>query len=447
MTTVNDKGFIEALKGVVGDVVVGDDAAARHVDGVSPGVVVYPADLQRLSQVVELSHRWGKAVAPWGGGTQIALGNSPERLDVVVDLSRFNRVLQHNPADLTATVQAGITLDQFQHTLGMHRQFLALDPPLPHRATVGGTLATGVNGPTRRQYGNPTDLVIGMKVVQADGRVTKSGGQVVKNVSGYEMAKLHIGGLGTLGIIAEVSFRLTPLPAEEATVVAAYDSAGQCLKAALSIFHGDVVPLALTAFDGTANEGMHAVHLQGSWYLAVRLGGRPLTLQRQIRECRDTCQQNGSSQVEVLREADGEGVWRNLADFGWDERTTPVIGARATLLPTCVLELVETFGRSTSPGDLQPAVVSHPAHGTVLVQWSPDRQGLSIDDLTRSLRKVVEAVHRLGGKIVIERCPPDVKSRFDIWDEVGETLAIMRRLKEQYDPKRVLNPGRFVGGI
>ena len=438
---------IEALADTGAKVATGDNAASHQVDGLSPEVVTYPTDLSQLSGVVKTAHERDLAVAPWGGGTQTTLGNTIERLDVVVDLSHLDRVVEHNPGDLTATLQAGTTVGRLQEVLGEHRQFLALDPPLPHRATVGGTLATAVSGPLKWQYGSPRDLVIGMKVVQADGRVTKSGGQVVKNVSGYDMARLHIGGLGTLGIIAEVSFKLTPLPAEQATVLAAYDSHRHSVDAALGIFRGDVVPLALTTFDSRANDRMQAIDARDGHLLAVRLGGRPLSLQRQIRECRSTCELHGTSRFEVLPEKTAATMWRRLADFAWDEGTAPTIGTRATLMPSRVPELVEELERSEGRGDLSPAIVCHPAQGTVLIGWYETGGGLTAEAATDALRYVRKSVQILEGKMVIERCPLDVKPQFDIWDDVGAPLSIMRRLKQQYDHKGILNPGRFAGGI
>ena len=436
-----------ALSGIGAEVATGEDATAHRVDGRAPKAAVFPSDLRELGRVLEMASEGGLAVAPWGGGTRTVLGNGLERLDLVVDLSRLDGILEHNPADLTATVQAGITLDDLQGALAEHGQFVALDPPLPSRATVGGSLAVGVSGPLKWQYGSPRDVVIGMKVAQADGRVTKSGGQVVKNVSGYDMSRLHIGGLGTLGVIAEVSFKLTPLPASQSSLVAAYDATQRCVEAGLSVFHSDVLPLALSTFDSTAEGRMSSIDIDGSRFLAVRLGGRPRTLERQIRECRSIFADHGPSQVELLSEAEARSIWRGVADFGWDEATTPMLGARASVPPSKVPKLIRALERPDNAEGLLPAVVSHPAHGSVLVCWYATDVQPSTDALSSVLRRAREAAHEAGGHLTIEQCPPEVKSGLDVWDDVGEPLAIMRRLKEHYDPKRTLNPGRFVGGI
>jgi len=414
--------------------------ATHRIDGVAPASVVRPADVEELGCLMANAHRDKAAVAPWGGGTRTALGNPPKRLDRVVDLSLLDGVVEHSPGDLTATVQAGIPVSRLQDTLREHGQFLAVDPPLPHRATIGGVLAVGASGPLKWQYGSPRDLVMGMKVVAADGTATKSGGKVVKNVSGYDMARLHIGGLGTLGIIAEVSFKLTPLPLSQATVMARYDTGGRCLEAALDVFRGDVVPLAITTFDPRAAALMG---VEGDGHtLALRLGGRLLTLERQVAECSAHCREGGASRVDVLGEADAEALWRNLADFGWSGDAADATLARALLLPSRVPELAEWLSRSENAA--APLAVSNPAHGVVLVNWTQTEEHSA---LAAALRETRDKVHDLGGRLVIERCPLAMKADLDVWDESGEAAAIMRRMKDLYDPRGILNPGRFVGDI
>ena len=423
------------------------DTVAFAIDDRFPEVVVSPGGIDELSQVMASAWQANAGLAPWGGGTLIGIGGIIERLDVVIGLSRLNRVVEHNPADLTVTVEAGVTITSLQNTLIEEGQLLALDAPLPDRATIGGTLATGVGGPLKLQFGSPRDLVIGMKVVQADGRVTKSGGQVVKNVSGYDMTRLHIGGLGTLGIIAEVSLKLTPLPRVDAALVAAFETSDMCLNAALGVFHSNVVPLALTCFDGEANQRADILGLDGGHFLAVRLGGRPLTVDRQVRDCESICREHGSTAVDTLDASNSVSVWRKLADFGWEDSTRPSVAGRASLVPTKVPEVTDRVHALGEERPLRPAVISHPGHGTALIYWFADTDEVDDETTADTLRQTLRVVHEAGGRMVIERCPTELKPRFDIWDDVGESLDIMRRMKEQYDPQRMLNPGRYVGGI
>ena len=197
---------LDRIAELLGAAYVRDGIDSDAVDGIIPQVVASPRSADALSQLLAFANIEGLAVAPRGGGTQMAMGNRVRRLDVVADMTEMDAVVEHNSADLTLVVQAGITLSALRNALVEDRQILPMDAPLPNKATIGGTLAAGVSGPLKWQYGSARDLVIGMKAVQADGRHVKSGGNVVKNVSGYDMARLHVGGLGTLGVITEVSF-------------------------------------------------------------------------------------------------------------------------------------------------------------------------------------------------------------------------------------------------
>ena len=345
-----------------------DRPADYAIDGLTPSFVAEPSDIAGLAQILGLAASSGKAVAPRGGGTQTALGNRPERLDLVVDTSSLDRIT-HYPGDLTATVQAGVTMSALRARLAERGQFLAIDAPLPDRATVGGTLATGIGGPVRWQYGSPRDTVIGMTIAQPDGRITRTGGRVVKNVSGYDMARLHVGGLGTLGVIAEASFKLTPLPAGRATVLAAFDSAQRSFEAALAVFSGNVVPLALTVFDRSAAERMGTALPGSDSYVAIMLGGRPLTLDRLVRESRSECGRHAPRTVEVLDEAVSDGLWRKLGDFGYDDATASLAGVRAHVQPSRAPALAEALARLSDELVGPPSLVANPACGMVLARW------------------------------------------------------------------------------
>ncbi|MCH8062561.1 MAG: FAD-binding oxidoreductase [Chloroflexi bacterium] len=444
MTSANSSSALQAVRIIVGAGAIADDPSAYSIDGKTPGFVASPGSVEQLGEVMSAISESGLSAAPWGGGTQVDLGNRISRLDAVVLMSSINRVVQHNAADLTVTVEAGITLARLSEVLAEEGQFLALDSPVGHRATIGGTLAAGASGPLRWQYGSVRDLVIGMKVVQANGTITKSGGQVVKNVSGYDMARLHVGGLGTLGIIAEVSFKLTPLPRHQATVIASFDALESCFDAASAVFHSQVMPMSLTAFSRSVNSTAEVVGVDGVYLLAVRLGGRPATLERQVKECVSTFESHGAVFVEKLEDEHSGAVWRALADFGWDEATSAPLALRISVVPALVKGVAgDLNGDATGPS---AAVISQPAYGVISASWAP-QGGISVDDAVEIVGRVRERVHGLSGSVIVERCPVESKAAFDVWDGVGESMDIMRRMKEQYDPAGVLNPGRFVGGI
>jgi glycolate oxidase FAD binding subunit len=222
--TVTPDQLAAGLRGIVGaEHVLAEDRCARYaVDGKAPRAAAFPGSVEELSEVMRLASSERLSVVPWGSGTKISLGGIPERVDLLVGLARFNRIIDYEPADLTATIEGGALLREVQAYLGQRRQFLPLDPPSAARATIGGILATNASGPRRLLHGAARDLLIGLRVVHADGTVTRGGAKVVKNVSGYDMPKLYIGSLGTLGIIVEGTFRIYPLPAVERTWVASF---------------------------------------------------------------------------------------------------------------------------------------------------------------------------------------------------------------------------------
>ena len=424
-----------------------DEAAGRayEIDGLTPRFAALPSHVDGIGEGLRFAHERGLAVIPWGGGTRIGLGNVSRRFDVALDMSGVNRIVDHAPGDLTATVEAGITVSALQESLARHGQFLPIDPPLPARATLGGTLAVGASGPLKWQYGSIRDTVIGMKVVQADGTITRSGGQVVKNVSGYDMSRLHVGALGSLGVIAEVSLKLTPLPVKEATLIAGFEGPDPCLDAALGLFRSSLMPLAITAFDAQSGGMMGIADTHGSWCLAVRLGGRPRTLDRLVAESRAIIERGARAGVEALDADDAAAAWRALSDFGWDEPTRPLLGLRANVTPSGVPQFVEGIEGMGLPGGLSPAIVAHPAHGTVLVSWiGYEQQG---DPIPRILGRIQNLAAQAGGRLVVEHAPLAAKAGMDIWGGIGGPESVVRGLKGQYDPGGILNPGRFVGGI
>src|SRR5437588_6125514 len=202
------------LREIVGDENVRPSIATDAVDGVLPLSVIEPATSEELAGVLKAATAAGLRVISRGGASKIDWGNPPRAADLIVSTCRLKRIIEHAWADMTATVEAGCTVGQFQQILAEHGQRLALDPLWQDRTTIGGILATNDSGPLRIRYGSLRDLVIGITLALPDGTLAKSGGKVVKNVAGYDLPKLATGALGTLGIITQAIFRLHPIARE-----------------------------------------------------------------------------------------------------------------------------------------------------------------------------------------------------------------------------------------
>jgi glycolate oxidase FAD binding subunit len=241
------------LATIVGeDNVIPGDGSEVALDGRKPAVIVRPATSEEVAAIVAWARTTDHALIVSGQGTRLAMGNPPERCDVLLSLARMNRILDYEPPDLTARVEAGCTLMTFNRTAQSHRQWLPLDPPGSDQATLGGIVATDDFGPLRYAYGRPRDYVIGIEVVEGTGRLIKSGGRVVKNVTGYDLNKLFVGSYGTLGVIVRINLKLRPRPDGDATVLvskASTDALSACARALLS---SELMPVAVVLVNSGA---------------------------------------------------------------------------------------------------------------------------------------------------------------------------------------------------
>ncbi|HLY31069.1 MAG TPA: FAD-binding protein, partial [Ktedonobacterales bacterium] len=291
------------------------DVFALH--GRAPALVVRPADATGVATTLALAAEAGAAVVPWGGGTRQMLGYPPSRYDLALSLERLAQIVHYDPADLTITVGAGMTHSTLSLALADARQTLPLDVPLPEQATLGGTLATNGVGVRRAFAGGPRDLTLGLRLVDARGESLAFGGRVVKNVSGYDMAKLHIGALGTLGVIVEASFKLTPLPEQEATVIGVCAQPEQALAAAESLGALATRPSAVIALHVAALPSLaqlapgHGRRI----LVATRIPGHATAVARGVREAMVEMRRAGVEPLLTLDNDIQQGFWATVTEF------------------------------------------------------------------------------------------------------------------------------------
>lgn len=254
--------LIDQLRAVTA---VADDPVtlqAHAIDQMVPGLVARPRTEAEVAAVLQICSREGAVVIPWGAGAHQRLGHLPERADVVLSLAGLNQVVEYVPADMTVTVQAGMSLAELQELLAPHGQTVPLDPPGARLATVGGLVATGLSGPRRLAYGGVRDLLLGTRVALLDGRVIKTGGRVVKNVAGYDMNKLICGSFGTLGVITEVSLKLRPLPRASQTMQFSFPTREAALEAEEAILSSELLPAAVVVLGEGPGPATLAVALE-----------------------------------------------------------------------------------------------------------------------------------------------------------------------------------------
>jgi glycolate oxidase FAD binding subunit len=390
------------------------DAAAYAFDDVTPDFVAKPLNQQGVADVLREAYRQDVTVFPRGGGSQMAYGMPPERGGVVLDMRGVAGLVEYEPADLTVTVEAGMTLEHLQSVLGEQGQWLPLDPPCAAVATIGGLLATNASGPVRHSKGTARDLVIGMQFVTAEGALVKSGGRVVKNVAGYDLAKLHIGALGTLGVTTQVTFKVSPLPAATLNLVVSANDVTK-IESLTKTLAATQLPVQGLALVFRAGDG---------WSLNARFAGGGAAVSRSQSEVSQLCAMSGV----VLTEA---------TDDEWDALLKPLQAGsvvRASVSQSKLYSLLAAFAEVAS------FVAAYPSAGVTYVVL---KDGASAQDVTSLRKRCVYA----GGALVIERGPLDLRRSAGAWGEPRGDFALMQSLKAEFDPKRLLNPGRFVGGL
>ena len=406
----------------------GDD---DHVDGVPARVVARPATAEQAAELMRACHERGLAVVVRGHGTKLAWGRPPERLDVLLDTTAMDELVEHARGDLIATVGAGMPLARLQEQLAEAGHQVALDDLVAGDdapgSTVGGAVAANVAGPRRMWAGTMRDLVIGVRIVRADGTIAKAGGRVVKNVAGYDLSKLVVGSFGTLALVTEVTLRLHPVPAASAWVggtvpqdrlepVLAELVASQLVPHAVEVRARPGVDPAVVALVSGTPEGA-AARAEAMAAVLSSLG------------CPAT--------VHDLQPP----WWGALLHPGQRGGTTPPEGSRPLLVKVTsrLGGVADLVAEATRLG----ATLNGSAGTGVLYLTLPGEDAEGAGAALASLRATTA---RLGGSAVVLDAPPATKAGLDSWSPVPG-LDLMRRVKHEFDPGRTLAPGRFVGGL
>jgi glycolate oxidase FAD binding subunit len=417
--------------------------SAYAIDGLLPRLVVVPKDVQEVSSVIALANQHGLTTLARGGGSHMHLGAIPESLDILIETSKLTRLLEHEAPDLTCQVEAGITLADLQTHLAVKGQWLPLDPPDAAQATIGGILASNASGPKRLRYGTMRDLVIGLQVVQANGEIARSGGKVVKNVAGYDLNKLYIGSLCTLGVIVEANFKLQPLPSHERTLLLTFSTCQDAVQAVIAIMGSLLTPSALELIDaGAANDMSDFFGLKlptNGYTLALNFEGSLVMIDRQIDEARLIARANGALFGDDLAGTDQEQFWNAIR-----EHLDGSVTCKAAILVSQMAHYLQQLNETCRRHDLEAAVIAHAGNGILYIELRP---GDATPRLIEAIGELRQHAREARGSLVVERCPVDLKRRIDVWGEPGSNFRLMKRLKEQFDPQGTFVKGRFVGGL
>jgi glycolate oxidase FAD binding subunit len=417
--------LVASVRGSQPDAVLVGAAGRYEVDGMKPAAVIAPPGVSAMADILTEGQRLGVGVVPAGAGTQLGLGNLLAAYDVALTTQRMDAMVAYEPMDLTVTVQAGLPLARLQVELARHGQHLPLDPPVSDESTVGGLLATNGYGPLRHAHGTVRDWLIGIRMVHADGSITKSGGSVVKNVAGYDMAKLYVGSLGSLGVIVEATFKVAPLPKADVTVLALFESAG---AAAELVMQAHDAGLSIRAAELLTPAAADAIGGDSRWAVLARVAGSEAAVERSLRDM-------SAAAGGGVREQDGG--WSR-----WREAFAPrSLAFRAFVMPSDVAEVVAALDdRLGGSGTRISATVTAGAIRVQPVAADEERARAALDAAR-------DAVVARGGTLVVDTAPPALKREIDVFGEQRPDLAIMRRLKHEFDPRRILSRGRYAGRL
>jgi glycolate oxidase FAD binding subunit len=371
---------------------------------------IAPAGTEEIAAVLRCANRNSITVAPYGGGTKQSWGNRIHP-SLILHTHRLSTVREHTWQDMTCIVEAGCTWSSMQSLLAKHGQFVGLDPLWPDRATIGGIAATNDSGSLRLKYGSLRDLVIGMTIVLADGTIARTGGKVVKNVAGYDLHKLMTGAFGTLGIITEVTFRLHSIPRHVQS---------------FTIPSGDVEPigqLLMKILDShLSTQSLQLRSSLSGFNLDVRLATLPEVIRDQASSLSKLCR---SLQLEAS-ESDPD-VW-NARQGHFDQTEHFVI--KATILPSDISQIAATIHTLGGRSVTQATGIM-----TASIPASASNQLECLREKLEAIRGSLTVLHQSAHASPVSSTVP------------SETLPLMRELKHRFDPNRILNPGRFLGGI
>jgi glycolate oxidase FAD binding subunit len=406
----------------------------------APQRVEEPADAGAVAALLHAASAASEAVVAFGGGTLQSLGNGPARYDVALSLARLDRIAAYDHRDLTIGIEAGMSLAAIQATLAEHGQFIPFDAPLPARATVGGTLASGWAGPRRAAYGRLRDLVIGSTVALADGTLASAGGMVVKNVTGYDMSKLYVGSLGTLAVVTRANFKALPKPPVLRMALAPLPEKSR-ERAVNAIAHLAIEPTAALVVDGFFSEVPRFRDEDAR--LLVMFEGSAVGVERATRDLRSALGAAGVAETTLSDGASAERLLQTVIDATIANVSDRSLTYRSTGLPSNVMARAHTAAVTARASGLNVESIVDLRTGDLVIRaGARSHAGLAeaLAEFDPDLRRLLPQVSVLAGDARLRAC-------VDAWPPVPATIATMRDLKRRFDPANILAPGRYVGGI
>ncbi|MBP3040624.1 FAD-binding oxidoreductase [Bacillaceae bacterium Marseille-Q3522] len=421
---------------------VGEDNA--HPLGNGGKVSLFPKTEAEIIKILKYANSHQLSVSIVGGGTKRGFGGQHESLDLLLSFSEYKGIVEHAPGDMTITVKAGTTIKELQDYLAVHQQKVALDPFWPEYATIGGVIAANESGPKRLGYGSARDAIIGLRMIYADGTVIRAGGKVVKNVAGYDMNKLFVGSMGTLGAISEVTLKLRPLAKQERLLLISFPNGNiEDIRAfSVKVLDSTIEPVCLELLNPALSEQL----LQKKYYtLMLSFEDVESSVLFQVKFFEKI--QPANTELTILPEEDAAAFWEkfySISPNGALEQTGEAIEAalKIGVVNLDILKVIKELELFQDGYNL--SIIAHGGLGHGLCQAV--LHGARTDAVT-AIKDIREKVSVLGGYVIVKHLPYELRKTVNVWGEEPSYFFLINGIKAKADPNKILNPNRFVGGI
>lgn len=414
-------------------------SSTRTIDNFGPLPCLAPATPEEVGEIVRRARAENQAIYPVGGGTRLDLGYAPVQPGWAVDVTGLSRIIDYPARDMTITVQTGIRVADLQATLAGENQRLPIDVPRAGEATLGGILAANTSGPRRYGFGTLRDYLIGISYITDEGQEAKAGGRVVKNVAGYDLCKLHIGALGTLGVLTQATLKLRPIPEEQAVIT--FGCYAEQLGTVLDLLHASRTrPVCIE----TMNRAMAGVFARRAeielpdtpWVLAVGYEESKPAVGWQIDQIKNELAVERLQGVEARLGKASQLLWRELGEL-----TAPLGDATVMLKANLLPSGVASLGKIIDAFPERFLVQAHAGSGIVRIQSEEDLPQQRFRDILRLLQTHLADGY---GNLVVGRCPAAWKAELPIWGKPRGDWPLMEQVKRKIDPHGLFNPGRFI---
>lgn len=452
--------YIQQLAGIVGraNVLTSDeDCRVYSYDATSqwshqPDLVVFPTETGHVEAVLKLAHEHRIPVTPRGGGTNVSGGSVPIRGGIVLAMTKMNRIVSIDPANLSARVQAGVVLMDLQVALAQKRLFFPPDPQSFLGATLGGIIAENAGGPVCLKYGVTKQYILGLQAVLPTGRVVEFGGCTVKNVVGYDLVSLVTGSEGTLAVVTEAVLRLLPLPPTRKTIIALFDDLPASGATVGKILDEGTIPAKIELLDNWVVRSINRITGMGlpedaAAMLMFECDGTDAIVDHDTRQVIDVCQRAGAIQVIVAQDqAQAQAYWKaRSAGFAAVFSAAPTVLAEDVTVPrTRMAEFIARVTAICAKAELQVTVIGHAGDGNLHPSVMTDaRDRAHFQKAQRAVDEIIEAAVEFGGVLSGEHGIGLEKQKFMRRTQDPIFIDLMRRIKHIFDPHGILNPGKI----